>query len=276
MKATVFACVVLLLSPGPALACGTDTDCRIGERSYRIALPEPVPAGKKIGAIVYAHGYRGRADRVMKNKGLLKVARDLGVALIVVKSAGDDWSIPGAPTQSTIPGTDELVYFDRVVEDATSRFPIDRKRLLATGFSAGGMMVWNLACFRGDLFAGFAPMAGTFWSPIPRTCPSAPVNLFHYHGTRDPIVPMAGRPIGAAQQGNVQTAADLLRKDGSYGPAGETGLSDKGLDCRRRQAMDKKTGAAKIFDLCLHEGKHEFRTGFVKRSWKQLQAIGAL
>ena len=57
------------------------------------------------------------------------------------------------------------------------------------------MMVWHLACYRGASFAGFAPMSGTFWEPVPETCPTGPVNLIHYHGTKDPVVPLTGRQI---------------------------------------------------------------------------------
>lgn len=270
MKRILLA-LMLLVPPLPAFACGAATDCEIGERSYRVTLPDRVPDGEKIGAILYVHGYRGKAARVMKHKGLLRAANTLGVAFIAAQSHGDDWSIPGAPKQSVDPQVDELAYFEAIVEDASSRFPIDRGRLLATGFSAGGMMVWNLACDRPGLFAGFVPMAGTFWQPMPQTCPGAPVNLFHYHGTQDQIVPLKGRPIADTHQGDVWKAAALLIKDGNYTSSDEV-LKGEGLDCRRRRADQGK----KVFDICLHDGKHQFQSSFILRSWKILTDIGAL
>ena len=275
MKILHLACIAALVLPVSAKACDADTDCRIGDRIYRIALPSVLPAGEKIGAIVFAHGYGGRAAQTMKHKGLRALADDLGIALIAVQSADDDWSIPGAPSHSTDAGVDELAYFDDVVEDAATRFAIDRRRLLATGFSAGGMMVWNLACFRGGLFAGFAPMSGTFWQPVPQTCPGAPVNLFHFHGTRDAIVPIEGRAIDDAAQGDIRVAADMLLREGGYGTESET-VNKDGTECRSASASDKKTGAVKLFDLCLHDGKHVFKTDFVRRSWLRLREIGAL
>lgn len=270
MKRMLLA-LMLLLPPLPALACGADIDCEIGDRTYRIVLPETMPVGEKVGAILYVHGYRGKAARVMKHKGLLQAANELGVAFIAAQSHGDDWSIPGAPKQSVDPDVDELAYFDAIVEDASKRFPIDRKRLLVTGFSAGGMMVWNLACDRPDLFAGFVPMSGTFWRPIPQTCPGAPVNLFHYHGTGDQIVPLKGRPIADTHQGDVWKAAALLMRDGQYTSA-DAVIADEGLECRRSRADDGQ----KIFDICLHDGKHQFQSRFIQRSWKVLTQMGAL
>lgn len=263
--------LMFLAVPFPVLACGAETDCDVGERSYRITLPETPPAGKKVGAILYVHGYRGKAARVMKHKGLLRAANELGVAFIAAQSHGDDWSIPGAPTQSVDRQVDELAYFEAVVDDVEKRFPIDRNRLLVTGFSAGGMMVWNLACDRPDLFTGFVPMSGTFWRPIPETCAGAPVNLFHYHGTGDQIVPLKGRPVADTHQGDVWKAAALLMRDGKYTPFDDV-PADEGLDCRRGRANHGR----KIFDVCLHDGKHMFQSSFIRRSWKILTEIGAL
>ena len=44
-----------------ALACGHKTDCKIGERTYRISMPEGHDGKTKIGAIIFNHGYRGTA-----------------------------------------------------------------------------------------------------------------------------------------------------------------------------------------------------------------------
>jgi polyhydroxybutyrate depolymerase len=51
-----------------------------------------MPAGHNgktpVGAIVFAHGHQGAAKGVMGNQKLRRVATDLGVALITVKSVG--------------------------------------------------------------------------------------------------------------------------------------------------------------------------------------------
>ncbi len=272
LRLIIFA---LLLVPGAALACGVDSDCRIGDRHYRIAMPAGHTAGEMVGAIIFAHGYRGRADRAIRNPGLRGLADELGVALIAAKSSGDDWAIANAPSPNKVEGADELAYFDALVEDAARRFPIDRNKLLVTGFSAGGMMVWTLACERGDLFAGFAPLAGTFWRPVPEACAGAPVNLFHYHGTQDRIVPLGGRPIADTHQGDVRRAVDMLARTGAYTPPRsiEAGAD---LDCVRRESGTSENGGSKIFDYCLFEGGHEFRSAFIRRAWTELEAIGAM
>ena len=258
------AITALGAAPG-AGACGRDTDCVIGERSYRIALPEGHDGATPIGAIVFVHGYRGTANGVMRNKALTALAAELGVAFIAAQAGGPDWNIPGAPSHHALEGIDELAYFDALIEDVTARFAIDRTRLVASGFSAGAMMVWHLACYRGVSFAGFVPMSGTFWAPVPETCPSGPVNLIHYHGDADPMVPLTGRPIENARQGNVFEAIELIARSGSYRPV-ETG-DIPGLQCSRQVADD-----GKLLELCLFAGKHQLKARHLARAWRNFEA----
>lgn len=271
MRLALAALIVLPLAlpffAAPARACGPDTDCEIaGGRHYRIRMPQGHDGKTPVGAIVYAHGYKGNATGVMNNESLGKAISDLGLALIAVKSAGPDWFIPNAPRQHPPEEWVELAYFDAVIDDVAKRFPIDTSNLMMTGFSAGGMMTWTLACERAEKFIGFAPISGTFWAPHPPSCPSAPANLIHYHGTADQVVPLQGRPIGPARQGNVFDVMETYRKNGGYG-GGET-LAFPGLDCQR-----KTNSAGKILELCLHDGGHGFKSEYIVRAWNEFQKL---
>jgi polyhydroxybutyrate depolymerase len=266
MRATLISAIALVAVAAPeAQSCGRDTDCVIGERSYRIALPEGHDGATPIGAIVFTHGFRGTAGGVMRNKALTALAADLGVALIAAQADGPEWIIPGIPSHDQREGVDELAYFDTLIEDVTARFAIDRTRLVASGFSSGAMMVWHLACYRGAAFKGFVPMSGTFWEPVPKTCPSGAVNLIHYHGNEDPVVPLKGRQIGDAHQGSISEAVEMLAQSGGYRPveAGETA----GLECSRQVA-----DGGKLLELCLFTGKHQLKARHLARAWRIFEA----
>jgi polyhydroxybutyrate depolymerase len=260
LAVATLAATVAFAAP-EAAACGRDTDCVIGDRSYRIALPDGYDGATPIGAIIFAHGYRGTAAGVMRNKALTALASELGVAFIAAQADGTDWKIPNAPHGANPDGTGELAYFDALIADVTTRFAIDPTRLVASGFSSGGMVVWHLACNRGDRFAGFVPMSGTFWAPVPETCPSGPVNLIHYHGDADPVVPLDGRPIGDARQGDVRKAIELIARIGGYRRV-ETEPTP-GLDCARRANSD-----GKLLELCLFAGKHQLKAKHLARAWR--------
>lgn len=234
--------------PTTANACGVDTDCEVGDRVYRILLPADDGAGD-IGAIIFAHGFRGTAAGVLKDERLTGVASELGLAFVAAQAAGPEWNIPNIPTVDAREGVDELAYFDGLVDDLTARFHVDPARIFVAGFSSGGMMVWHLACYRGTSFAGFVPMSGTFWAPVPESCPTGPVNLVHYHGKDDPVVPLHGRPIKDAHQGDVYDAMAMFVREGDYRPLEESQPS--GLDCSR-WADDRQH----VLELCLFAGEH--------------------
>lgn len=258
--------LLLLTFPAGAAACGADTDCALGDRTYRIHVP---PGAEQPGAIIFAHGFRGSAQGTMKNEGLRSLADRLGVALVAVKSLDDAWRIPGVPADPSTDGAEEIAYFEALVPVLSEKHGIETDRMLMTGFSAGGMMTWQLACTRGDLFAGYAPISGTFWAPVPQTCPGAPVHLFHTHGISDRMVPMKGRPIGPTRQGDVQIAVDMLREEGAYDQREQ--FSDEELSCTR-----EINRSGHVLELCLHDGGHVLRARFVERAWRRLEALGAL
>jgi polyhydroxybutyrate depolymerase len=260
--AAIALALVLTFGPAtPGAACGPDTDCTVGERTYRIALPQ---GEGPFGAIVYLHGWRATAAGVMANEGLRAAATRLGVALIAPKSGGEDWLIRNAPRRGFSGDHRELAFFDAMLDDVAGRFPVDTDRILATGFSAGGMMTWTLACHRPDRFAAFLPVAGTFWAPLPETC-EGPATLVHIHGMGDGVVPLAGRPIADTRQGSVPGALTLMRAVGVYEPT-ETGLpAGLSLACRSWRNRQGDTLA-----LCLHEGGHVIRPEWVAWAFRTL------
>ncbi|GIT89335.1 PHB depolymerase family esterase [Roseobacter sp. OBYS 0001] len=253
----------------PAAACGPDSDCMIGERHYRIALPQGYDASVPVPAIVFAHGYRGSARGVMRNRSLRGLASDLGAALIAVKSGDQDWVIPNAPRHLDTDGAAEFAYFDAVLSDAATRFALDRDRIIATGFSAGGMMVWNLACARPEMFAGFVPIAGTYWLKPPETCAAPAASIVHIHGDQDKTVPLLGRPIGPTKQGKVPAALNMYEAFGEFGNA-EAAQYD-GLSCKEQRNDD-----GELLAFCLFKGGHSFRTEHLRHGWEQLQKAGQL
>ncbi|WP_199090339.1 PHB depolymerase family esterase [Bosea sp. ASV33] len=245
-------------------ACPADTGCSVASGGYRIVLPPQAPAGRKVGAIIYFHGYQGSAEEVIADSALVAVARRLGVALIAPDGAGRSWSYPGSPARHR----DEFVFVGQVLDDVIARFPVDPGRILASGFSQGGSMVWYLACRMPRRFAAFAPIAGAFWEPLPESCDGPRPPLIHVHGTSDMTVPLAGRSL---RQGSRQ--GDVFKSLAVFAPGGCTaGLADaaraapapEGLACRVATGC---AGTARL-ELCLHAGGHIADAAWVERAWR--------
>lgn len=248
---------LLCVSGSAASACGPNSDCPIGDRHYRIYVPSESRSPEPTGALVFVHGYRGRASDVVQNGALRALADRLGLALVAVASAGDDWSIPGVPSVDFHPDLDEIAYFDAVRHDLIRRLGLNPDRLVVAGFSAGGMMTWHLACHRATDYAAFIPMGGTFWAPIPENCQQPPAQLIHFHGLADTTVPLRGRAIEDAMQGDVRDAIAMYARNGAFRPAEAQRIASFGCE-----VMRNKRGAT--LGLCLHAGGHSWDTGFIE------------
>ncbi len=259
----------LLLLSSPALACGPDTDCPVGDRHYRIVMPTDHDGITPVPALIWSHGYRGSAAGVMRNGSLRRMLSDAGFALIAMNGLNGSWNLPNGPRTMNSDGSAEFAYFDAVITDATARHHVDPDRIVAAGFSAGGMMVWNLACSHPESFAGFIPLSGTYWLQPPETCKTPISSIVHIHGTQDKTVPLKGRPIGKTKQGEVEEALSMYEKFGNFGPSNyfKTGP----LTCRSRS---NPTG--EVLEYCLFEGGHSFRTEYLGHGLATLKEAGQL
>lgn len=253
MRLPLIGLVTLMASP--ALACGPDTDCMIAnDRTYRLYMPD---TEGPVGAIFHAHGWRGTAAGAMRNDSLRDMADRLGMALVAMKSAGEDWDLAYRPREPDQLEAREYGYVANVIEDVATRIDLDRDRMVATGFSAGGMMTWTLACGMSDAFAGFVPYSGTFWLQPPETCPTPPTTIVHIHGTEDGVVPLGGRPIGETHQGDVYESFAMYSAHGGFTDAGTEDFP-YGEDCTVQR------GPSGELTLCLFTGGHSYSTARVE------------
>ena len=249
--------------PQPGDACVKDTGCAVASGSYRIVLPPQASRERPVGAIMYFHGYQGSAEETVTDPGLLAVARRLGVALIAPDGAEHSWSYPGSPAQHR----DEYAFVGQVLDDVAARFSIDPRRILASGFSQGGSMVWYLACRMPARFAAFAPIAGAFWEPLPERCDGPRPPLIHVHGTSDMTVPLAGRALrSGARQGDVFRSLAIIAPGGctaAWAETARTASESERLTCRVASGC---SGEARL-ELCLHAGGHRADPAWVERAW---------
>ncbi len=238
---------LVALAPLAANACGIETDCIVETGTYRIALPDDTAA--PMGAIVFAHGYQGSANGTMRNAGLIRMATDRGLAFIAIDALDEDWDLPNAPGGQG--ARDEMAYLDTVMADAKKRFGIAAEDTVITGFSAGGMFVWNAICDRGDAFGGYIPYSGTFWQGPPASCAAGTPDIVHVHGDADRTVPLAGRPIADTRQGSVPETLRMYETDKGF--SGAERYTNLDMKCERAV-----NAAGRRLDFCLFPGDHSF------------------
>jgi polyhydroxybutyrate depolymerase len=264
-----FALFAFASLAGPASACDDKTRCEVKNGFYLVRPPAGWDGKAPLPTAVFFHGYRGSAEDVMKDEGLGRTLSDLGVMLVAPNGKDTSWNFSGAPPTNR----DDFAFVTAVLDDVEKRFPVDRQRLFATGFSVGGSMTWNIACQMGGRFAAFAPVAGAFWDPLPTACPGAPFSLRHVHGLTDGTVPMKGRVVGHGRfkQGDVLESMHRLRQFDGCPEEPTATQSDNGMVCRTWSAKACSSGRELV--LCLHPGEHEIDPAWVADGYRWVDLL---
>ncbi|RJE81947.1 polyhydroxybutyrate depolymerase [Paracoccus onubensis] len=223
--------------------------------TYHLVLPdeESVPDG--LPAVIFLHGWGSDGASVMQNRELVDALVGRGYAVIAPDGSprpernGRSWQFH--PERRD--GRDEAAFLRAVADDAAKRFGLDRERMLLGGFSIGGSMVSYVACESPESFSAYAPVAGSFWDPLPDSC-KAPVRLYHTHGWSDGTVPLEGRAVGNGQmvQGDVFAAMRIWRATNGCGGENPSGFRQSGDFLIRNWDCD----SAFPLTFALHPGGH--------------------
>ncbi len=238
----------------------------MADGQYYARAPAAWDGSTALPTAVYFHGWSSSGANVMRNERLTGTFDRLGVLLIAPDGRNNTWAHVGSPSSAR----DEIAFMDAVMADVHARWPVDRSRLWVTGFSQGGSMVWDVACYRGQDFAAFAPISGAFWQPLPDTCPAGPVNLLHVHGTSDTVVPMEGRPIREVfRQGDVLTGMAIWREVNGCAAEPDRVEDDGTVAC---EVWTSCTGDREL-QLCLHDGGHAAPQGWLERAYRWVETV---
>ena len=269
----IYLLLASLLINGPAFAqnCGGEAEpvrqmvdeiiSEIDSGEYHVAMPDGWQGGP---AVIYLHGYGGSGAKVIGNKGLVARFTERGYAVIAPTAL--PW-LEGKPADWAL--RDGWVVFPRydlnfirdVLSDAVARASVDPDRVLLTGFSRGGSMVWEIACLRPNFARGYAPVSGGFWLPATQDC-VGPVNMLHIHGFTDEVVPLEGLTIdnpelGRFTQADIWEGLQLWRRENAC-PSKPSGHEVTDGLWRKRWTCESGS-----LEIALHSGGHRYPKGWV-------------
>ncbi len=202
-------------APGP----GTEPTIEVdgASRSYRLHVPSTWDRARPLPLLFVFHGAGSNADDIERGTGFDALADASPMLVVYPQGAGARFDVDPPPGRVS---TDVLLV-DALLARLRARFPLDERRVFASGFSNGAAFCYRLAAERPALVAAIAPVAG--YLPSLSTAPaSTPVPLLHVHGTADrrvappPLeggddapVPAWARRNGATRGPAITTAADL-------------------------------------------------------------------
>ena len=162
------------------LSCETGALCRIGLRSYRYQTPEGWNGKTPLPVLIHFHGRKRNSGHVLRNPKVAAPANEHGAVLVAPDGVDGDWAHQGGDLR-------DVLLTDLIVADLQKRLPIDRDRVILSGFSNGGAMAARVACERGEAYAGYLPIAGDLRTAQPSECEGGPARVLQVHGRTDVV-----------------------------------------------------------------------------------------
>jgi len=165
------------------------------ERVYLVHLPSGIADTRAFPLVIVLHGGGGNAASAAKMTGLSALGDKANFIVVYPDGTGrlDDrlltWNAGNCCGYALDNQVDDAGFIRALIEKLARDYPIDARRVYATGISNGGMMAYRLACELSDQIAAIAPVAGA----LNVECkPTQPVSVIAFHGTNDQNVPFNG------------------------------------------------------------------------------------
>jgi polyhydroxybutyrate depolymerase len=194
------------------------------QRSYLVHVPPRAGRAKLLPVVIMFHGGGGSAESARRETGWDRKADRDGFLAVFPEGTPPDPSRPGRfignpqtwndgsarDLAAVRRGTPDVAFVDALIKDLKTRFPMDERRIYATGFSNGASMAFRVARERADLVAAIAPVAGADW--LTAVQPARAVPLLYITGTADPLNPLEGGDvaIGTKRYGQKPPVEQML------------------------------------------------------------------
>jgi polyhydroxybutyrate depolymerase len=192
-------------------------------RAYRIHVPDAWDRRSVLPVLFVFHGAGSDAESMVRATGFDAMAERRHLLVVYPRALRGRYEVD--PTAGRASADVRLV--DALLARLRARFPVDDRRVFATGFSNGAALCYRLAAERPETFAAIAPVAG-YLPSLARREPAVPVPLLHVHGAAD-------RRVAAPRLEDPRNAvATWARWNGATGtPADVTTRAPDGLVLRR-------------------------------------------
>lgn len=166
------------------------------ERSALVHLPPGAAALDTLPVVVNFHGGGGHGAS-QKEYSLLDALADSEKFIAVYpngtgRMAGRllTWNAGSCCAYAVLNRIDDVGFVRQLIDQLADKFPVNRRRVYATGLSNGGMMAHRLAAQASDVIAAVAPVAGGM--VLPTIAAQRAVPVMHIHSVDDPRALYAG------------------------------------------------------------------------------------
>ena len=163
-------------------------------RTYLVHPPLGYDGKTPLPLVLVLHGAIQGATNVERMSGMsAKADKESFLAVYPNGTSGSGlaptWNAGACCGYAQRNNVDDVGFLRALIDRIERDYPIDPKRIFATGISNGGMMSYRLACEMAEWIAAIAPVEG---AQDVECRPSGPVSVLIFHGTADLLVPYNG------------------------------------------------------------------------------------
>jgi polyhydroxybutyrate depolymerase len=182
-------------------------------REYIIYLPTGYNTATALPLVFCLHGGGGTGSGFQSMANFNTLAEKEKFIVVYPSGIEKSWN-DGRPTDANVMGVDDVNFFRTMIQNFSTPYKIDPKRIYVTGISNGGFMSSRLGTELGDKIAAFASDAAsveknTIYGNISAT---NPVSAMYIQGTADPLVPFMGGIMTAGSGGTIASHAEAVAK----------------------------------------------------------------
>jgi polyhydroxybutyrate depolymerase len=166
-------------------------------RSYYIHVPAKYDHTRPTPLVVVFHGAGMNGAIMMRFSGFNAKADAANFVAVYPNGTGVGdafltwtWNAGGAAGLIAQNKADDVAFTRALLADVSRLLQIDNKRVYACGMSNGGMMAHRVGVELADRIAAVAAVAGPLALNLCNPC--RPVPVLHFHGTKDPLIPIDG------------------------------------------------------------------------------------
>jgi polyhydroxybutyrate depolymerase len=174
-------------------------------RSYTMYIPSTWKSDVVSPLLIALHGLSGWDLQLMDNTAFNNLAEANNFIVVYPNGTGEKlgdrgirswnggqvgWCTSGNCPPSQISKIDDVGYISKLIDDVSSRYPIDPKRVYLTGHSNGSQLAQRSVCELSNKITAIAVVAGHLALD---TCnPDSPVSVLQIYGTEDTLNPENG------------------------------------------------------------------------------------
>lgn len=170
-------------------------------RSYVVRAPRmPIQHNGRVPLVLVLHGGGGNASNAENMTGFTEKAAREGFVVVYPEGTGRfgdkllTWNAGHCCGYAMKKRVNDVGFINVLINKLIKDYPVDPKRVYATGMSNGGMMTHRLGIELSNRFAAIAPVVATLFGDEQR--PAYPVSALIINGMLDQSVPWQGGPPG--------------------------------------------------------------------------------